>query len=144
MDAASARELVEVRAAAGVAIATGERLMPEEYARYLAVGAADVMILDIPFLGARDAVTIAARCATHGVLVAPHNCYSPLATMMSAAFCAVVPNLGLMEFDVDGVPWENSFVTSPPVTRGGYLEIPEGPGWGTEVNEEAVRAHTVE
>ena len=23
----------------------------------------------------------------------------------------------------------------------GYLELPTGPGWGTEVNEEAVRAH---
>ncbi len=25
--------------------------------------------------------------------------------------------------------------------KDGYLYVPTGPGWGTEVNEEAVRAH---
>jgi galactonate dehydratase len=144
MEAASASALAEVRSTARVAVATGERLMPDDYAAYLAAGAADVMVLDLPFLGVRDAVTIAAQCAAHGVPVAPHNCYSPLATMMSAAFCAVAPNLALMEIDVDGVAWENSFVTKPPVIRDGYLEVPEGPGWGTEINEDAVRAHAAE
>ncbi len=55
-----------------------------------------------------------------------------------------MPNLALMELDVDGVPWEDSFVTVPPVVRDGHLIVPEGPGWGTEVNEESVRAHAAE
>ncbi len=89
VDAVPAADLARIRAADGVAIATGERLMPDEYASYLVAGAADVMTLDLLFLGVRDAVAIAAECAEHGAMVAPHNCYSPLATMMSAAFCAV-------------------------------------------------------
>jgi len=32
-------------------------------------------------------------------------------------------------------------VTIKPRIENGYLLLPEGPGWGTEVNEEAVRAH---
>jgi L-alanine-DL-glutamate epimerase-like enolase superfamily enzyme len=144
VDMPSPSDLANVRAETGVAIATGERLMPVEYDAFLAARAADVMVLDVPFLGVRDSIAIAERCERHGVLVAPHNCYSPLATMMSAAFCAVVPNLGLMELDVDGVPWEDSFVTPPPVVRDGHLILSEGPGWGTEVNEEAVRAHAVD
>ena len=45
--------------------------------------------------------------------VAVHNCYSPLATLMGAAFCASVPNLQMLEMDVDGVPWQNDFLTLP-------------------------------
>jgi L-alanine-DL-glutamate epimerase-like enolase superfamily enzyme len=37
------------------------------------------------------------------VNVAPHNFYSHLATMMSAHFAAVVPNLRIMEFDPETV-----------------------------------------
>jgi L-alanine-DL-glutamate epimerase-like enolase superfamily enzyme len=32
-------------------------------------------------------------------------------------------------------------MTVPPVIEDGHLLVPSGPGWGTEVNEEAVRAH---
>lgn len=28
-----------------------------------------------------------------------------------------------------------------PVIKDGWLHLPTGPGWGTEVNEDAVRAH---
>ena len=39
------------------------------------------------------------------------------------------------------VPWQDDLVTVKPYVRGGHLHLPTGPGWGTEVNEEAVRAH---
>ena len=32
-------------------------------------------------------------------------------------------------------------LTVKPDIREGFLYLPSGPGWGTEVNEEAVRAH---
>lgn len=46
-----------------------------------------------------------------------------------------------MEIDPDTVPWYDDLVTVKPVIEDGYLHLPTGPGWGTEVNEEAVRAH---
>jgi L-alanine-DL-glutamate epimerase-like enolase superfamily enzyme len=75
------------------------------------------------------------------VNVAPHNFYSPLATMMSLQLCAVAPNVRIMEMDVDQAAWVNDLVTVRPVFCDGYLALPTGPGWGTEVNEEAVKAH---
>jgi L-alanine-DL-glutamate epimerase-like enolase superfamily enzyme len=75
------------------------------------------------------------------VNVAPHNFYGHLATMMGAHFAAVVPNLRIMEYDPDVVPWQDDLVTVKPDIRDGHLHLPAGPGWGTEVNEEAVRAH---
>jgi len=32
-------------------------------------------------------------------------------------------------------------VTVGPVIEDGHLRLPTAPGWGTEVNEDAVRAH---
>ena len=61
--------------------------------------------------------------------------------MMSATLCAVAPNVRIMEFDTDQVPWMDDLVTNAPKIKDGYLQMPEGPGWGTEVNEAAVRAH---
>ena len=45
----------------------------------------------------------------YDVNVASHNFNGPLANVMSAHFCAVVPNYRIMEFDVDEVPWKSSF-----------------------------------
>jgi len=47
----------------------------------------------------------------------------------------------IMEIDPDTVPWYDDLVTVKPVIKDGYLYVPTGPGWGTEVNEAAVRAH---
>jgi L-alanine-DL-glutamate epimerase-like enolase superfamily enzyme len=73
--------------------------------------------------------------------IAPHNFYSPLATMMSMHLCAVAPNVRIMEMDVDQAPWVDELVTVKPEIRDGYLELPTGVGWGTEVDEAAVQAH---
>jgi L-alanine-DL-glutamate epimerase-like enolase superfamily enzyme len=39
------------------------------------------------------------------------------------------------------VPWQDELVTVKPGIEGGHLALPTGPGWGTEVDETAVRAH---
>lgn len=38
-------------------------------------------------------------------------------------------------------PGYDELVTVQPRIEAGHLLLPDGPGWGTEVNEEAVRAH---
>ena len=53
---------------------------------------------------------------------------------------AFVPNVRIMEIDPDTVPWYDELVTAKPRIEQGHLLLPPGPGWGTEVNEEAVRA----
>jgi L-alanine-DL-glutamate epimerase-like enolase superfamily enzyme len=46
-----------------------------------------------------------------------------------------------MEIDPDVVPWQHDLFTVKPTIKDGYMLVPEGPGWGTEVNEAAVRTH---
>jgi L-alanine-DL-glutamate epimerase-like enolase superfamily enzyme len=101
----------------------------------------DVAIIDTPWKGVGESLKIAAMADTYEINVAPHNFYGHLATMMNAHWSAVVPNLRIMETDPDMVPWQDDLVTVKPRIENGHLLLPTGPGWGTEVNEEAVRAH---
>jgi galactonate dehydratase len=60
---------------------------------------------------------------------------------MSMHLCAAAPNVRIMEMDVDQAPWVDDLVTVKPEVRDGYVHLPSGVGWGTEVNEAAVQAH---
>ena len=51
-----------------------------------------------------ESLKIASMADTYEVNVAPHNFYGHLATMMNARFCAVAPNVRIMEIDPDTVP----------------------------------------
>jgi hypothetical protein len=53
----------------------------------------------------------------------------------------VLPNVRIMEIDVDDVAWKGSLVTKAPVIKDGHILLPEGPGWGADVDEEVLRAH---
>lgn len=103
--------------------------------------AVDVAIIDVVWNGIMESVKIAAMADAYEVNVAPHNFNGHLGSLISAHFCAAVPNFRIMEIDVEDVPWKDDLVTHPPVIAAGELLIPTGPGWGAEVNEEAVRAH---
>lgn len=101
----------------------------------------DVAIIDVAWNGILESMKIAAMADAYEVNVAPHNFNGHLASLISAHFCAAVPNFRIMEIDIEDVPWKDDLVTRPPVIEAGELLIPTGPGWGAEVNEEVVRAH---
>ena len=105
--------------------------------------AMDVSIVDVPWNGIWQSMKIAALAESFEVNVAPHNFYGHLSTLMSAHFCAAIPNFRIMEIDIDDVPWKDELITVPPVIRDGCLVVPDGPGWGAELNEEAIAAHPV-
>jgi L-alanine-DL-glutamate epimerase-like enolase superfamily enzyme len=46
-----------------------------------------------------------------------------------------------MEIDFDRLPWDHDLFTHVPQIENGHLVVAERPGWGTEPNEEAMRAH---
>jgi galactonate dehydratase len=101
----------------------------------------DVAIIDTPWNGVWQSLKIAAAAEAYETNVAPHNFYGHLCTMMNAHFSAVVPNLRIMETDIDRVAWDAELFTHVPVYTDGYLIIPDRPGWGTEPNEAALRAY---
>jgi galactonate dehydratase len=77
----------------------------------------------------------------HEVNIAPHNFYGHLASFMNVHFAAAVPNLRIMEIDVDRLAWDSELFTHAPEFVDGHFAVPDRPGWGTEPIEEALRAH---
>lgn len=103
--------------------------------------AVDVAIIDPAWNGLLESFRIATLADAYEVNVAPHNFCGDLATLMSAHLCAAIPNCRIMEFEVDDVPWKSDFVTHPPVVENGEFVVPARPGWGADINEDAIRAH---
>jgi L-alanine-DL-glutamate epimerase-like enolase superfamily enzyme len=142
MDTRDAKALHYIRSQTTIPVASCECLFHRrDYRPFFENQSVDVAIIDNPWNGVAESVKIANMADVYEVNVAPHNFYSHLSTMMSAHMAAVVPNLRIMEIDPDMVPWQDELVTVKPKIVDGYLYLPEGPGWGTEINEEAVRAH---
>jgi L-alanine-DL-glutamate epimerase-like enolase superfamily enzyme len=112
-----------------------------EYRPFLEKRAVDVAIIDVHWNGLWEALQIASLANAYETDVAPHNYAGHLASMISAHFCASVPNFRIMEIEVDDVPWKHELVTHAPVIENGELVLPNRPGWGTDVNEEAVKEH---
>ncbi len=123
-------------------ICTGENLYyMREYLPYFECRAADVFMIDVPWNGFAPSKKIGDLANVFQLNVAPHNYYSHLATCMSASLCAVLPNVRIMEIDIDDVPWKDDLTTHVPDITDGYMKIPTRPGWGTELNEEVAKAH---
>ncbi len=142
LDTSDPTALARIRAAAPMPIASGESLFGiRQHRPFLEHSAVDVAIIDVVWNGFREALGIAAIADAHEVNVAPHNFFGPLATLISAHFCAAIPNFRIMEIDVNDVPWRDELVTHPPVIDRGHLVVPTGAGWGAEVNEDVLRTH---
>ncbi|MFN8525631.1 MAG: mandelate racemase/muconate lactonizing enzyme family protein [Chloroflexota bacterium] len=142
IDTRDAKALHYIRSHTTIPVASCECLFGrKDYRPFFENQSVDVAIIDAPWNGVAESVKIANMADTYETNVAPHNFYGHLATMMNAHWSASVPNLRIMEVDPDTVPWHDDLVTVKPDVRDGYLYLPTGPGWGTEVNEEAVRAH---
>jgi galactonate dehydratase len=112
-----------------------------EFLPYFRSQAMDVAIIDTPWNGVWQSMKIANLAEAHEVNVAPHNFYGHLCTMMNAHFAAAVPNLRIMETDIDRLAWDHELFTHVPEYVDGHLVMPDRPGWGTEPNEEALRRH---
>ncbi|MEM9046832.1 MAG: mandelate racemase/muconate lactonizing enzyme family protein [Pseudomonadota bacterium] len=133
--------LALIRRDTRIPIASCESLFGRrQFMPFLQRGAMDVAIIDVPWNGILESMKIASMAEAHEVNCAPHNFYGNLSTMMSAHFCAAIPNFRIMEIDIDDVPWKDE-VVSPPEIVDGHLVLSDAPGWGVEVNETAIRAH---
>jgi L-alanine-DL-glutamate epimerase-like enolase superfamily enzyme len=142
MDLPGAEALADVRQQSPHTIASCEAVVPHEsFVPYLQQRATDVVIIDALWNGVQLTTKIAAMVDAHQLHVAPHNYYGHLGTFMNAHWAAAVPNLRIMETDVDRLPWDDELFTTAPEYRDGKLQLPREPGWGCDVNEDALEEH---
>jgi len=145
LDAPAPEALADVRDGSPHPIASCEALVPHEsFVPFLAERAMDVVIIDALWNGVQQTVKIASMADAHQLHVAPHNYYGHLGTFMNAHWAAAVPNLRIMETDVDRLPYDDDLFSDAPDYRDGKLRLPDGPGWGCAPDEAALDAHPPE
>jgi L-alanine-DL-glutamate epimerase-like enolase superfamily enzyme len=134
--------ILQIKESTSTKICTGENLYyMRDFIPYFELHAADFFMIDVPWNGFSQAKKVGDLAEVYQLNIAPHNYYSHLASFISASLCAVLPNVRIMEIDIDDVPWKDDLTSHAPEIANGHMKIPAGPGWGTELNEEALRAH---
>ena len=142
VDTHDAASLRLIRDKAPCPVASCETLCHRrDFKPFFEVYAMDVGLIDVIWNGLVECLKIAAMAEVYEINVAPHNFYGHLSSVMCAHFSAMVPNLRIMETDIDGVPWRDELVSAVPVIENGEMVPPTAPGWGIDVNEAGVRAH---
>lgn len=132
--------LAKLRDLVDVPLATGEMLYTRyEFRELLELQAVNIIQPDICVAGGLwEQKKIAALADAHYVTVAPHNPCGPIATAVNVHFAASTHNFLILEYHADDEGVRREIVNEPIKLVNGYLEIPETPGLGIDLNEEAL------
>jgi len=81
--------------------------------------------------------------AVHGIPTVIHMPGSPIGQIAMAHLAATLGSFVCCEHHAADMPWWQDLVTgvSKPIIEDGYVRVPDTPGLGIELNEEAVRKH---
>jgi L-alanine-DL-glutamate epimerase-like enolase superfamily enzyme len=128
-----------------VPIATGENLyLFQGFREMLETHAVGIATPDLQKVGGvAIACQIAQFADTQTIPIAPHNISSPVGTLLSAHFCAAIPNFLVLEFHASDVPFWNDLVDGipKPIIQNGALRLPDKPGLGVKLNEKVARKY---
>jgi L-alanine-DL-glutamate epimerase-like enolase superfamily enzyme len=131
-----------VREGTRTTICTGESLFGlHGYKPFLERHAQDVIMPDLAWNGITMGKKIADLAHAYDTLVAPHNCHSPINTLVSASVAATIPNFFILEFDVDDAPWRDDIMTHPLQIDKGHLWLTDRPGLGSDLIEAELKKH---
>ena len=122
-----------------VPIATGEMLYTKyEFRDVIAEEAADILQPDLLLCGGlMESKKIAAMAEAEYLTIAPHSPLGPVSTAVSTHFAASTPNFIILEYRDDSQGPMRNLILEPMKRVGGYLELPQDPGLGIELNEKA-------
>ena len=138
--------LKAVRDKSPVAISAGERLYNlKQYKDMFELRAADYIQPDISHAGGiMELKKIAAVADTYYIPFAPHNPSGPVANAATLQVAACCPNFTILEIMYSDVPWRADVTNEALEYKDGYITIPDKPGIGIEINEEACLQHPYE
>ena len=131
-----------IRDSTRTTICTGESIFGiEGYRPFLERYAQDVLMPDFAWNGITMGRKICDLALAYDTPIAPHNCHSPINTLVSASICSVIRNFLIMEFDTDDAPWRDDIMTHPFEVRSGHLVVPDRPGLGSDLIESELEKH---
>jgi galactonate dehydratase len=136
----------DVRESTSTPICCGEnRFLRHGFTDILEQRAADIIMPDLQKAGGLlEGRKIADLAHAYYVPFAPHCVVSPIGTMASCHVCAAVPNFLVLEWHwISALDLWRNFVQEGEIIKNGFVELPERPGLGVTMNEEAARSRQV-
>jgi galactonate dehydratase len=127
-----------------IPIATGERFFTlQQFETLLERGAVQYVRTDVCLAGGlTNCKKIAALAETHYAQVVPHNPLSPVSTAACIQLAACIPNFALQEYPIgEHEPPKSEIVRSALKLEKGFLIVPDAPGIGVELAEDAQKKH---
>ena len=139
----NAAAMADVARATSIPIAAGERLFTKwGFRELLELRAASLLQPDVSHCGGiLEARLIAAMGEVAYAGFAPHNPLSPVNGIASAHVAMACPNFVALEWVFDNPAWTNDILTAPPAIKDGWLELPDRPGLGVELDLEVCGSH---
>ena len=135
--------MAQLRRNTHIPIATGERLYSRfDYKNLFTLGAADIIQPDLSHAGGiTECKKIAAMAESWDLALAPHCPLGPIALAACLQIDAVSQNAFIQE-QSQGIHYNQSndltdYLSDPSVLHfsDGYVDIPQGPGLGIDINE---------
>lgn len=136
---------VQLERALHTPVCTGEDIyLKEGFLPLLQARGVDVIHPDLATSGGiLETKKIGDLAQEHGISMAMHMAGTPVSTMASVHCAAATENFIALEHHFTDVPFWDDFIDGPrkPIIQDGFIPLPEAPGLGFELNEEAVAAH---
>ena len=126
-----------------IPIATGERFTTIfEFQQLLENKACAYVRPDLCLCGGLTGCKkVAALAEAQHVKMIPHNPLSPVSTAACVQLDACIPNFALQEYTGEAEPPKSELLQQPLRLEEGYLIIPDGPGLGIALREEALHKY---
>ncbi len=130
----------EVTAALDLDVTGGEQDCDMQvWRRIIDLGAVNVVQPDICYVGGLSrALRVAGMAAEAGLPCTPHSANLSLVTVFTLHMMGAIANAGpYVEFSIEDLgyyPWQDGLFEPALVARDGRVAIPDGPGWGVEIN----------
>jgi L-alanine-DL-glutamate epimerase-like enolase superfamily enzyme len=129
----------QVRAALDLDVTGGEQDCDLTLWRYMIeTGVVDVAQPDVCYIGGVNRMLkVVALAAQANIPVTPHSANQSMVTAFTLHVMGAIKNAGpYVEFSIEGpdyYPWEVGLLRNPLVAKDGKVAIPDGPGWGMEI-----------
>ena len=109
--------------------------------------AVDVVQPDVCYLGGINrTLKVAGMAKAAGLPVTPHSANLSLVTVFTLHLMGALENAGpYVEFSIEGAdyyPWQDNLYSPALVAADGKVRIPDGPGWGVEINKDWLASAT--
>jgi galactonate dehydratase len=135
--------LAEVRSRIPIPVAAGERCFERfRFQEMLQAGAADIFQPDVCHVGGlMETKHIAAMARSAYKPISAHNPLGPIGNAMTLQIAASTPNFSMLETMMTDVPWRGEVVPENLQFVDGCITIPDTPGLGVDLDEEAALRH---